>query len=119
MLRKLRKRTRGQSTAEYAILIALVIAAMIAMQTYVKRGLQARTKDAIDYLAEQTGDLGNTVQFEPQYLSSSFQVTRNQDQNFIMTNKEIGGISTNAVTEIKRASGGYQIQTYTGAVTSP
>ena len=38
MLRMLRK--RGQSTLEYAVLIVVIIAALIAMQVYLKRGLQ-------------------------------------------------------------------------------
>lgn len=60
---------RGQNTAEYAILIGLVVAAAIAMQTYVKRGLQGRLKDGVDELVEQT------AQYEPYYLGSDFQTT--------------------------------------------
>lgn len=56
MLRILRSR-KGQNTAEYAILIALVVAAAVAMQTYVKRGAQARVKDsADDYIKSVTTD---------------------------------------------------------------
>jgi hypothetical protein len=55
---------RAQSTAEYAIVIALVIGAVVAMQVYVRRGLQARMKGAVDtYLIGQTsGNImdGNT-----------------------------------------------------------
>jgi hypothetical protein len=39
-------RKKAQSTAEYAIVIGLVIASILGMQTYVKRGLQGRTHDA-------------------------------------------------------------------------
>mgnify|MGYP001596837968 CR=1 FL=1 len=39
---------RGQSTAEYAVVLSLVIAAVIGMQIYVKRGLQARVKAGTD-----------------------------------------------------------------------
>lgn len=35
---------RGQSTLEYAILIAIVAAAVIAMRTYVQRAVQANLK---------------------------------------------------------------------------
>jgi Flp pilus assembly pilin Flp len=42
------RRRNGQSTAEYAILIGLIVAAAIAVQIYVKRGVQARFKDASD-----------------------------------------------------------------------
>jgi len=43
------RRIRGQSTAEYAIVIGLVIAAAVGMQVYVKRSLQGKIKDAVDY----------------------------------------------------------------------
>jgi hypothetical protein len=46
-MRLLLKR-KGQSTAEYAILIGLVIGALVVMQVYVKRGMQGRMKDATD-----------------------------------------------------------------------
>ncbi|RJP27418.1 MAG: class III signal peptide-containing protein [Candidatus Omnitrophota bacterium] len=44
---------RGQSTLEYALIIAVIIAALIAMQTYFKRGLQGRLKQASDDVGEQ------------------------------------------------------------------
>ena len=42
----LRRKKIGQSTAEYAIVIGLVIAAAVAMQVYVKRGIQGKIRDA-------------------------------------------------------------------------
>jgi hypothetical protein len=60
MLGILRNR-RAQTTAEYAILIGIVVAALVAMQTYVKRGLQAKIQTGV-----------GTEQYEPYYLSSSF-----------------------------------------------
>lgn len=70
MLRKMRNR-KAQSTAEYAILIGVVVAALVAMQTYVKRGFQGRMKDATDTFATQTPELGSTAQYEPYYLSQT------------------------------------------------
>ncbi|MDD5166730.1 MAG: hypothetical protein PHQ57_05015 [Candidatus Omnitrophica bacterium] len=58
---------RGQNTAEYAIVIALIIGAVVAMQVYVKRGLQGRMKDATDYVATETSQIGATKQYEPYY----------------------------------------------------
>ena len=49
-MRLFNKNKKGQNIAEYAILIALVIAAAIGIQTYVKRGLQARMKADSDGL---------------------------------------------------------------------
>jgi len=70
---------RGQSTAEYAILIALVIGAVIAMQVFVKRGLQGRMKDATDSLTQVDGGgllAGNTAQYEPYYLQQDVTTTQ-------------------------------------------
>ncbi|MFC1657766.1 hypothetical protein ACFL1D_00055 [Candidatus Omnitrophota bacterium] len=66
---------KGQNIAEYSILIALVIAAAVAMQVYVKRGLQGRVADAVDH-APTPGVLGGanieftTKQYEPYYVDS-------------------------------------------------
>ena len=71
MLRPLRK---GQSTAEYAIVIGLVIAAAVAMQIYVKRGLQAKVKGATDWnepTAKTMNILGKTSQFEPDHVTTT------------------------------------------------
>ena len=43
---------QGQSTAEYAIVIAVVLGAIVGMQTYVKRAINARIADASDYLPD-------------------------------------------------------------------
>ena len=74
---------KGQNTAEYAVLIALVVAAGIAMQTYVKRGMQAGTKFAVDKLKKNTG------QYEPYYRESSYDTTQSKYQDTVQT--EAGG----------------------------
>ena len=79
------KHQRGQSTAEYAILIGVVIGALVAMQTYVKRGQQGRLKAVVDFYT--AGNEGTTDgagvsitrtlgQYEPYYQESSFDVGR-------------------------------------------
>lgn len=73
MLRLFRNK-KAQTTAEYAILIGLVVAALVAMQTYVKRGLQGRMRDATDTFATQTTNLGTTTQYEPYYLQQGSNV---------------------------------------------
>ena len=50
---------RGQSTLEYAVLITVIIAALIAIQTYIKRGVQGRLKSATDDIGDQYSP-GNT-----------------------------------------------------------
>lgn len=112
MLRKLRNRIKGQSTAEYAILIALVVAAIIAMQTYAKRALQAKVRDAVVYMKDQTTSLGNTIQYEPYYLQSNFQVTRQQNQAQVLGNN-LTGIEGNI--SVGRGTGGFQQLDYNAA----
>ena len=68
MLHKFGK--RAQTTAEYAILIALVVAAVTAMQIYVKRGIQGKVKDVVDNMGTGMGLTTNTKQYEPYYLTS-------------------------------------------------
>jgi len=70
---------KGQNTAEYAILIALIIAAAVGMQTYVKRGLQGKMKDAVNHTgtAQEVGGANLTFsgdQYEPYYAASDTNV---------------------------------------------
>ena len=44
---------RGQTSLEYAVLLIIVIGAFIAIQNYMKRGVQGRWKSAVDDLGEQ------------------------------------------------------------------
>ena len=46
-------RKRGQSTLEYAVLIIIVIAALLSIQMYIKRGVQGRLKSATDDIGDQ------------------------------------------------------------------
>jgi len=92
MLRLMRK---GQSTAEYAIVIGLVIAAAVAMQVYVKRSLQAKVKDAVDY-NDPGATMLSTSQYEPYYLSSSATSTRDETTT---ANTAAGGGVTRTSTD--------------------
>ena len=63
MLKKIRKRkkTKGQSTLEYAVLIVVVLGALMAVQTYITRGIQGRAKDATDSISDTQFDPDMTV----------------------------------------------------------
>lgn len=58
-LNKLRRRKKGQSTLEYAILIIIIIGALLSIQVYIKRGIQGRLKGAADDIGDQFS-VGNT-----------------------------------------------------------
>jgi hypothetical protein len=44
---------RGQSVLEYAILMVIIIAALLTLQTYIKRGISGRLKSATDDIGSQ------------------------------------------------------------------
>lgn len=85
----LRNRKEGQSTVEYALIIGVIVAALVGMQTYVKRGLQARYHDGMNFLAAEVNTgaagLGTTGQYEPYYQNSDYSVTqdRNEDETVL------------------------------------
>ncbi len=79
---------RAQSTLEYAVVIAIIAAALIAMQVYIKRGIQGRMKQASD-------DVGS--QFSPGYTTSLTRTTTNVDsfENVYQTDQNMAATTTN------------------------
>lgn len=56
------KETRAQSILEFCVVIVVVIAALLSMQAYMKRGLQGRWKDSVDQLGDQYApDMSGTI----------------------------------------------------------
>lgn len=111
MLRKLLKNKKAQNTAEYALMIAMVVAAIVAITTYVQRTLQARVRDASQYLVKQTNfdSSSNSAQYEPYYLSSSYNVTRDEATTERQDNTTVGmDTSSNRSRDI----GGFQESSY-------
>lgn len=85
-------RKKAQSTAEYAILIGLVVAAITAMQIFIKSGLTQQIKLALDDLGGTGIDRGAT--------KMSFGITAaNTTTNQNITDKEAlitgGGVTRN------------------------
>jgi hypothetical protein len=84
MLRKLGK--KAQTTAEYAILIALIVGAVVAMQIYVKRGIQGRVKDVVDHTGSGGEVAGQNFsfsggQYEPYYNQSTASTSQNSSSS--------------------------------------
>ncbi len=55
---------RAQATFEYAIILAIVAAALTTMQVYFKRGIQAGIKICSDELGEQNKGIGQKIDLE-------------------------------------------------------
>ena len=108
MFKKLSK-SRAQNTAEFSLLISLVIAAVVSMQVYAQRTIQARIRDASQQLVDRTWQLGSSTQVEPYYLASSYDTLRDdtteqvQGSNFFNTYED---------SQRTRDAGGFQASRY-------
>jgi len=56
----MKKFISGQSVTEYAVLVAAVAAALVAMQFYLKRGIQGRLRDLADQISATQYEQGTT-----------------------------------------------------------
>ncbi|OGX27572.1 MAG: hypothetical protein A2787_05510 [Omnitrophica WOR_2 bacterium RIFCSPHIGHO2_01_FULL_48_9] len=110
MFRKLVKNKRAQNTAEYALLISLVVAGIIAMQTYAQRTLQGRVRDAAQYLTDQTCSLGTTAQYEPYYLFTNYEISRDDTET-----ERLGNQLSQRRMDSLRNRMGKQVFNYTGS----
>lgn len=59
----MKKNHAGQSTVEYAVLAAVVVGALLAMQIYIKRGSMGKLRAAADQMGEQFTPLNTTSTF--------------------------------------------------------
>jgi hypothetical protein len=105
MWRRLYNR-KGQSTGEYALVFAIILGAIVAMQTYVKRGIQGRVKAGTDYMARETMDIGPVTQFDPYYYESDYVTARDSEQEQTYT---AGAAGMTSEDESTRESGGVTI----------
>lgn len=61
-------RNRAQSTLEYVVMIAVIAAALFAMQIYIKRGMQGRMRESAD-------NIGQGFLYSPGATVSSSEIT--------------------------------------------
>jgi len=54
-------RNKAQTVSEFTMLIVVIIGALLAISTYVKRGIQGRWKAAVDEVGEQ---------YDPAYMNT-------------------------------------------------
>lgn len=86
---------KAQSTLEYAVIISLVVASLLAMQIYVKRGMQGKLRESTDQIGEQ---------YSPRQTTSTFTTTSEQK-----TTEEVkAGVTTTDITEGKQARTGQE-----------
>lgn len=106
------KRHRAQSALEYAMVIVCIVAALMAMQIYIKRGLQGRFRDAADEIGEQYSAKTTNSNLTQTYTSN---VTVNGTPQFIdvtvngsTEKREIMEVTRNENTTMGIERGGYE-----------
>ena len=111
----IRKKT-GQSTAEYAIVIGLVIAAAVGMQIFVKRNLQGKIRDATDYNVTAEKDSSGEMfgvnpptlkQYEPQdsYTEGEGMIIKRDAEVKVKTSKGGGVVREQIGQDVSERSG--------------
>ena len=90
----------AQSVVEYAVLFAVIVAALLFMQMYLKRGTMGRMRDATDQLGEQ---------FNPHDTQSNF--TQGQTSARTETSSADGSSSSAGVSDNQTRTGEEHLQT--------
>jgi len=91
-------RKKAQSLAEYTICLTVVLVALIAINTYVKRGLQGRYVDVANSAVTAVGAVvGDTNQFEPLYRDDK--ITTAQDAQLKKEGLAEGQIKTDTLKD--------------------
>lgn len=96
-MRRLFGNRRGQSVLEYGILIAVVVGALIAMQTYVRRAINWRIKTEVDAFTE-----GEEQHYEPTMTSRLTTATRLTDESAV--GYDATGTTADILTETEQES---------------
>ncbi len=92
---------KGQSILEYAILLAVIVAALMIMQSLVKRGYQGGLKDAADKMGEQYS-VGKTTITQTRNMTA--------DQTIIEETAVNKTFMQNFVTDAKMKAGVVDLQ---------
>jgi len=71
---------KGQSTLEYALITAVVIAGLLLMQHYMKRGYAGKLKSSTDDIGEQ---------YDPSKFSASYTIDNNSATHQVLANKAL------------------------------
>ncbi len=90
-------RTKAQSTLEYVILLGVVVAALIAMNVYIKRSAEGRLRESTDQIGEQY-DAGNT--------ESTYKTVTHSSQTEVSSK---GGASTTTISSNQTRTGNERV----------
>ena len=85
----IKRKNQAQSTLEFAILIAVITAALVAMTVYIKRAIQGRLRTAADDISEQ---------YSPTLTNANITTTSNSVTTSDTTVEDEGTLDFRAIT---------------------
>ena len=90
--------SRGQSTLEYVILLGFVVAALIAMGIYMKRGMAGKLRESTDQIGEQ---------YSPEHTTSDYTTTSDMTQTETVSS---GGVTHTDVASTQQKTGSEAVE---------
>lgn len=96
---------KGQSVSDFVITLGVVVGALVAMQTFIGRGLKGRMRDATNYVDNPAGqpNIFTGQQYEPYYLESHFDTSSSSTDTEAVASG--GGEVTRGTTETSNRTG--------------
>lgn len=98
------ERARGQSITEYVILLGVVAAAVLGMQSYAKRGIQAGIKAAADRIGSQQQGLED-INLSLPWKFTEVSVIRTQSDATRMTRQMTPGVVMTQAQQAAQSQG--------------
>ncbi len=98
------RKRKGQSIIEYVILMAVVIAALILMQTFIKRGYSGHLKESSDQMGEGFSATGTTTRVS-RILSGQETITSGSGNISSLSGSISIGAPEGALTYSERSGG--------------
>jgi predicted hydrocarbon binding protein len=99
---------RAQSTLEYAMVVVIVVAALIAMQVYLKRSMQGRLRGIADELGQQ---------YAPKNTTSNITIKFNSDTETKTVTEETRDGKSKTTTTVTIKPESPETQTQSGSET--
>ena len=90
----LMRHEKGQSTVEYAIIIAVVISALLVMQFWMRRGVMGKLRDSTDSIGDQ---------FNP--YEATAEVNKNFNSGRVENMAASGAVTTTGIAENQSETG--------------
>lgn len=108
-------RKKGQSILEYSILLAVVIAVLLIMQAFVKRGYQGSLKTSSEKMGEQFSASSTTIK-EEQAMAGDQNIITEVGTTTDMMNQFSDRLPQNVAVKGTLDKGAYSLNTRQGGV---